>query len=195
MKKFFVLSVLLLNACAAAPKSPTEWSSSNGMGFDKANFSYEEYTGHSYDCFAISQRMNNSNPSKQKQGYEGCMKTRGYSFTSLPLEEIRKRDLALSNYMKMRTPTENNFFDKDDFQDAAFANDMRECLEGANTMKADNVPNIQGTLAGAAVSGFVMGQDKSQKKRSYLQSCMVGKGYIMTDMPQSEIKRRQNLIR
>lgn len=198
MKKFTLLTILVLFLSSCAPVfSFGEWKFSGGRGMDKANFSHAEYAEHNYACSVVSQRMHEqgAHAPAQTQGYINCMAANGYSLKPLPPETLKRRSTTLANYMKLRTPTDSNYFDKSNFQDQVFVNNVSECSAEAQQLKKQNAPNYQDNLSGAFISGLAEGYGNSKRQRNRFLSCMFLKDYILAELPPIERSRRIQLIR
>lgn len=191
------LSALSLSGCATPASSPEQWKMEQGKGFDKDNFSINDYLKQHQECFAISQRIP---VNLQKEGYMGCMNTRGYQYVTLTNKQIQLREKALAEHVKLHTPTESNYYHKDGFSDVSFVQDMKQCIRKSETIKrTPNAPffstSIIGLIAVHSISAMEKTSERDNKRQSYILNCMFDNGYVLKELSQDERQRRVNLIK
>ncbi len=202
-----LLSLSILSACSTTnryqPQTVIPYSQFDfaGMGFSKKGFNLNDYkrrSGTCYNATATTTMMNN--PLSQQERYESCMRTGDYKLISLSSNEIAKRTNATNEYIEERTPSKEKFFDKNNFKDTAFVTDIKECGEKAQGIKKIRTTPVYSPNATTALfSSIFTGIGDNQKHRSTLnksvQGCMFKKGYILSNIPEEERKRRVQLIK
>lgn len=92
--------------------------------------------------------------------------------------------------------TEEQHFNKPNFNDETYKQDMAACMSYAHNKIArrDPVPS-SGGLIGALVVGFAVGMSKPHDKANYLIQCMEDKGYVIEVVGLEESRRRANYLK
>ncbi len=194
------LAVLSLSACATPVSSPNEWEWEDGKGFDKENFSTQEYLETHQECFSITQRISPNNKLNPKDAYMGCMKTRGYEYVSLPQGTLQKRKQAMAKHIKLHTPTASNYYHKNNFSDATFKHDIKECIKNSESIsRTPNAPFFNTSLIGfitvQSISAMEKTAERDNKRQVYILSCMFNNGYVLKELSEAEKQRRINLTK
>ena len=202
MKRHLLLTLLTfsLAACATPVTSPDQLNMEEGKGFDKESFSTHEYLKQHQECFSITQRISPNNKFSPKDAYLGCMTTRGYKYVNLPKEKLQERERIMAEYIKAHTPTKSNYYHKNNFSDASYVQDMKQCISNSETiMRTPNAPffstSLIGLIAVQSISAMEKTSERDNKRQAYILNCMFDNGYVLRELSQEERQRRINLIK